>query len=58
MIIKLVSTGSNKTHTDRAEELCEAIKAAIYDNAEGMSLAAVIGCIEVAKLEIMEDQRE
>ena len=39
---------------DRAAELCEAIKALCYKMGDGMSLAAVIGVLEIAKLEIMK----
>ena len=57
-MIQMKKIEGGKRDTDRADDLCRAIKAAIYDNAEGMSLAAVIGCLEIAKFEIMEDQSD
>lgn len=43
---------------DRSAELVEAIKEAVYETAQGMSVAAVIGCLEIAKLEIIQEQGE
>ncbi len=43
---------------DRSEELCEAIKAACYSVGEGMPVSMVIGCLEIAKAEILREQEE
>lgn len=40
------------------ERLVNAIKDAFYENAEGMSLTEAIGAIEVAKIEIYNEQKE
>ena len=46
-----------KPVSDRAAELAEAVKALCYEQCEGMSLAAVIGALEIAKLELIEGNR-
>jgi len=38
---------------ERAGELAAAIKALCYELGDGLSLAAVIGCLEITKLEIL-----
>lgn len=43
---------------DRSAELVEAIMEAVYEKAQGMSVAAVVGCLEIAKLEIITEQGE
>jgi hypothetical protein len=43
---------------DRSAELVEAIMAAVYEKAQGMSVAAFVGCLEIAKLEIISEQGE
>ena len=40
---------------DRAGELVEAIKDLVYDQADGLSLALVIGCLEIAKSELLAE---
>ena len=52
-----VITGSGTT-PERAGELAAAIKALCYDMGDGLSLAAVIGALEIAKLEILQGQGE
>lgn len=52
-----VITGSGR-QTDRTEEVVAAIIAAIYDTADGMTLAAVIGCLEFAKMAVIDEARE
>jgi len=42
---------------DRSVQITKAIKRACYENGEGMALAFVLGCLEIAKSEIMEDQK-
>jgi hypothetical protein len=54
-VLKLVE-GAGPTE-DRAEEMAEAIRAIIYERGEGMSLAAVIGVLEIVKVEILEEHR-
>lgn len=54
---KLVLIEGQGKVLDRAEALCEAIKATCYGVGEGMPLAAVIGCLEIAKAEILEDSK-
>lgn len=43
---------------DRTLELCEAIKEVCYRIGNEMPVAAVIGCIEIAKIEIISEQQE
>lgn len=38
---------------DRAGELALAIKALCYEKADGLSLAAVIGVLEIVKIELL-----
>lgn len=52
---KLTIVEGKGTIPDRSEELCQAIKDAVYEIGDGMPIAAVIGCLEIAKLEIMRD---
>ena len=56
MSVKVI-TGSGTT-PERAGELAAAIKALCYDMGDGLSLAAVIGALEIAKLEILRGQGE
>jgi hypothetical protein len=57
-VIKLQSIEGKGTPVDRSVDLCEAIKAACYEVGDGMALATVIGCLEIAKLEIMQEASE
>ena len=41
-----------------ATELVEALKAVVYDKGEGLSVALVIGAIEIAKMDILRDAEE
>ena len=41
--------------TDRAAVLADEIKALCYARCEGMSLAAVVGVLEIVKMEIVRD---
>lgn len=52
-----VIEGSGREY-DRSAELVEAIMEAVYAKAQGMSIAAVVGCLELAKLEIITEQGE
>jgi len=49
-----VITGAGPTE-DRADAGCEAIKGVIYEHGAGLSLAAVIGGLEIAKSEILQE---
>ena len=40
---------------ERAGELAAEIKAVCYEIGKGLSLAAVIGCLEIVKLEILRE---
>lgn len=51
-MITSVITGGKST-PDRAGELAEAVKDLIYDRGEGLSLAAIIGCLEIVKAELL-----
>ena len=52
-MINITAIKGSGNSLDRAEEVINAIKDAVYETADGMSFAAVIGCIEIAKLEIL-----
>jgi hypothetical protein len=41
--------------TDRGGALMEAILQAIDDHAEGMTVVSVIGCLEMAKLIVLQE---
>lgn len=51
-----VLLGDGKTAHERAGQLCEEIKAAVYRHADYLTLAAAIGALEIAKLEILQEQ--
>ncbi len=57
-VIKFTPVEGKGTSLDRSVQITEAIKRACYENGEGLALAFVIGCLEIAKIEIMEDQKE
>jgi len=57
MIVKLTGVGGKRS-ADRTNELIDAMKDAIYDNAVGLSLATVIGCIELVKADIIKEQTD
>lgn len=40
---------------DRADALCKAIKGVIYEHGAGLALAAIIGVLEIAKSEILQE---
>ena len=54
----IVAFKGSGNSVDRATDLTQAIKTLIYDEAEGLSMALVIGCIEIAKAEILEEAKE
>lgn len=52
-----VITGSGR-EVDRTDELLTAILAAIHETADGMTIPAVIGCLECAKLAVIDGASE
>lgn len=52
-----VFTGGGQSIQAASGELAERIKALVYEYAGRLPAAAAIGALEIAKLEIMEDQR-
>ena len=57
-VIKLTAHEGNGNALDRSVQITDAIKAACYEHGDGLALAFVIGCLEIAKAEILEEQRE
>jgi hypothetical protein len=55
-ILKMVEGTGN--HVDRAEELARAISDAIHEKGEGMTFAAVIGCLEIVKATMLAEAAE
>jgi hypothetical protein len=51
-------TGDGKRNTDLADEMCEAIKSAVYDFSGRVPLATAIGVLEIAKQEILDSSKE
>mgnify|MGYP000380334637 CR=1 FL=1 len=49
-------TGGQRNE-DSADELCKAVKSAVYHFSDRIPLALAIGVLEIAKQEIMEDQK-
>jgi hypothetical protein len=56
-VTRLTAIDGKGSDLDRSVQITEAIKRACYENGEGLALAFVIGCLEIAKVEIMEDQK-
>lgn len=54
--IKFIATAS-KPHAVIAAEMCEEIKAVVYSYADKVPAALAIGVLEIAKQEILEEQR-
>jgi len=57
-VVKFTAHEGKGNTLDRSEELCEAIKAACYEAGDGMPISMVIGCLEIAKAEILQEQQE
>ena len=55
-VVKFAQVVGGGTGIDRSVTITEAIKRACYENAEGLPLAFVLGCIEIAKADILKDQ--
>ena len=56
-VVNLTAVSGPGNDLDRSKQLTEAIKRACYENGHGMSLAFVLGGLEIAKVEIMEEQK-
>lgn len=54
-LIVFTGSGPDQSDMDLADEMCEAIKQAIYTYAGRVPLATAIGALEIAKREIMDD---
>ncbi len=50
-----VITNTNKTQRELAGEMCERIKALVYEYSELVPAALAIGVLEIAKTEILKD---
>jgi hypothetical protein len=57
-VVKLEPVTGAGTPVDRSAELCRAIKETCYRVGLGMPTAAVVGCLEIAKIEIIQEQSE
>jgi hypothetical protein len=56
-VVRLTAVEGKGNDLDRSVLITEAIKRACYENGEGVALAFVLGCLEIAKVEIMEEQK-
>ena len=50
-----IHPGDGKRDIDVADEMCRAIKAAVYQFKDRVPLATAIGVLEIAKREILEE---
>ena len=50
-----IHPGNGKRDIDVADEMCRAIKAAVYQFKDRVPLATAIGVLEIAKREILEE---
>jgi len=57
-VVKLVAHDGGGNVLDHSVRITEAIKRACYENGEGLALAFVLGCLEIAKTEIIEEQKQ
>lgn len=57
-VVSLTPVEGEGRDTDRTGKLVDAIVEAVYDNAEGMPVATVLGCIDLAKMDILRDQEQ
>ena len=44
--------------TEAADEMCEAVKAAVYQFADRVPLALAIGVLEIAKFDILDEAKD
>ena len=52
-----VFTGGGKRDTDLADDMCKAVKAAVYEFSGRVPLATAIGVLEIAKQEILDGNK-
>ena len=57
-VVKFTAHEGRGNNLDRSVQITEAIKRACYENGEGLALAFVLGCLEIAKVEILEEQKQ
>lgn len=57
-VAKLVAVEGSGNSLDRSQQITEAIKQACYDHGDGAPLSLVIGCLEIAKMELMDEAKE
>lgn len=57
-VVSLTPVNGKGNTLDRSEELCEAIKRAVYEVGDGLPISMVIGCLEIAKMEILQGAGE
>jgi hypothetical protein len=57
-VVRFTAVEGKGNDLDRSVLITEAIKQACYEHGEGMALAFVLGCLEIAKAEIMEEQKQ
>ena len=55
-VVKFAQVEGGGNGIDRSAVIIDAIKQACYDNCAGLPLALVMGCIEIAKADILKDQ--
>ena len=53
--MSVVALGSARHDLQR---LVDAIKAAVYENAAGLSVTEAVGALELAKLELLKEQEQ
>jgi hypothetical protein len=52
-----VIKNTNKTQRELAGEMCDRIKAIVYEYSELVPASLAIGVLEIAKVEILDDQK-
>jgi len=57
-VVKFTPIDGPGNDLDRSRAMTTAIKQACYETGHGLSLAFVLGCLEIAKWEIMEEQKQ
>lgn len=57
-VAKLVAVQGGGSGVDRSQAITEAIKQACYDHGDGAPISLVIGCLEIAKMELLDEAKE
>lgn len=52
-----VIKNTGKTQRELASEMCDRIKAIVYEYSDQVPVALAIGVLEIAKFEIVEEQK-